>query len=1372
MHRGDGARAWALAASILLALQLAAADVAIAQTGQNGAGGQSAFGSGPATPGNGGAAGLAGDGSSTGTNGGPGATSSGGTTGGAAGGSDLGGGGGGGFGSGAAGGGGGGAGGAGTTVSASGTTIISTNATGGIAGSGGVGASTFGAGFNVGGGGGGGGGGSGIIVNGSASGVAISINSGVVIQGGAAGNGSNPAAQGGLSTGSDAGRGGNGGNGITVSNGNGAAITNNGTITGGSGGAGGLAADFTHGANGSNGVGIVGANLTVINAGSISGGNAIVFTGGTNSLELRAGFSFSGAVQGGGTNTLKLGGTTGASFDISQLGSIYQNFSQFQKTGTATWSVTGTSGTTLAWTISTGTLNLVGAGATTGAMVNSATLGIDATSTLTATGITNNSGGVLTVSQGGSASGTIDNAGTVTNSGTFNSVVHTNTAGTITNDTTGQWTGNVTSNAAAIVNNGIWIGNVVANTGSINNNLTWTGTVTNSATFNNNANGTVSGLLTNSAGTTTNNGSLNGGASVTGGLLTTFTTINLGASVTGGTLTTIGTINGGLTNGAAVNAAGAVNDGITNQGAGLFTVTAALTTNNSVTNQGAAQLAVSGGDFTGITTLTNNSTNATGVSIAAGRTLSATNVTNSAGATLSNSGTLTSANTITNDGMITNNTGAIINGGVSNGGTFNNSGTLNNGLTNTSGSATNNGTINGGASVSGGTLFLTGGGSVAGTVNLSASGGKFDISGTTTGATVAMLNGVAGSTVNLGNKTLTITTGSTFDGLFQGTGGNLTLSGGTETLTGTNTYGGATTINGGTLSVTGAITNSNNVTVNGGTLNVTGSVSDPTVNAGGLLTGTGSVGDTTINAGGTFAPGTANSPGTSMTVAGNLAFTSGALYVVYLNPTTTSFATVTGTATLGGATVNALYASGSYINKQYTILTATGGVSGTFGTLVNTNLPSNFKASLSYDSHDAYLNLALNFTPGPTPGPSAPDYGSGLNFNQQNVAKALVNFFNTTGGIPLVFGSLTPTGLAQVSGESATGSQQTTFSAMSQFLGVLTDPFVAGRGDSVSAGASPAAYTEESMADVARGRTASERDAYAAVYTKAPVPTPFEQRWSVWAAGFGGSEKTNGDPAVAGTNDVRSSLYGTAVGADYRISPDTLAGFALAGGGTSFGVNTLGSGRSDLFQAGAFIRHNHGPAYFTGAIAYGWQGIITDRTVALAGFDRLHAAFNANAWSSRVEGGYRFTLHGFGITPYAAGQSTTFDLPAYAEQALAGTPMFALNYASKDVTDTRSELGIRTDKSFVMQNGIFTLRGRFAWAHDFDPDRSVLATFQSLPGASFVVNGAQQASDSALTTASAEWKWINGWSAAATFEGEFSNSIRSYAGKGVVRYAW
>ncbi|MBV9456522.1 MAG: autotransporter outer membrane beta-barrel domain-containing protein, partial [Bradyrhizobium sp.] len=136
------------------------------------------------------------------------------------------------------------------------------------------------------------------------------------------------------------------------------------------------------------------------------------------------------------------------------------------------------------------------------------------------------------------------------------------------------------------------------------------------------------------------------------------------------------------------------------------------------------------------------------------------------------------------------------------------------------------------------------------------------------------------------------------------------------------------------------------------------------------------------------------------------------------------------------------------------------------------------------------------------------------------------------------------------------------------------------------------------------------------------------------------------------------------------------------------------------------------------------------------------------------------------------GQFTTFDLPSYAEQVLSGSGNFALGYAAKSVTDARSELGLRSDTSLALPEGVLTLRGRLAWAHDFDPNRSVAATFQALPGASFVVNGAAQASDSMLTTASAEMKWMNGWSAAATFEGEFSNVTNSYAGKGVVRYNW
>jgi uncharacterized protein with beta-barrel porin domain len=103
--------------------------------------------------------------------------------------------------------------------------------------------------------------------------------------------------------------------------------------------------------------------------------------------------------------------------------------------------------------------------------------------------------------------------------------------------------------------------------------------------------------------------------------------------------------------------------------------------------------------------------------------------------------------------------------------------------------------------------------------------------------------------------------------------------------------------------------------------------------------------------------------------------------------------------------------------------------------------------------------------------------------------------------------------------------------------------------------------------------------------------------------------------------------------------------------------------------------------------------------VTISGVDQLHARFNANAFSGRVEGGNRMVtsgLGGIGLTPYAAAQAINFDLPAYAEAGLSGAGTLALTYAAKSVTATRSELGLRSDKFFAVGDAILTLRGRAA----------------------------------------------------------------------------
>jgi outer membrane autotransporter protein len=171
---------------------------------------------------------------------------------------------------------------------------------------------------------------------------------------------------------------GNGGNAVEAYDGG--TIVNNGTIQGGFDGEG--AATVTGGG------GVVGQNLTIVNGGLIAGAGsipapAIAFVGGSNRLELRTGYAFTGDVLGlnGSTNTLVFGGGTNAAFDASGIGAAaqFKGFQSVEKTGASTWTLTGVSGFTGNTTIQQGVLrlgqdNALGSGAL---VVNGGTFQLD-----------------------------------------------------------------------------------------------------------------------------------------------------------------------------------------------------------------------------------------------------------------------------------------------------------------------------------------------------------------------------------------------------------------------------------------------------------------------------------------------------------------------------------------------------------------------------------------------------------------------------------------------------------------------------------------------------------------------------------------------------------------------------------------------------------------------------------------------------------------------------------------------------------------------------------------------------------------------------------------------------------------------------------
>jgi fibronectin-binding autotransporter adhesin len=172
-------------------------------------------------------------------------------------------------------------------------------------------------------------------------------------------------------------------------------------------------------------------------------------------------------------------------------------------------------------------------------------------------------------------------------------------------------------------------------------------------------------------------------------------------------------------------------------------------------------------------------------------------------------------------------------------------------------------TYSGTTTISGGTLALSGGSNIladTNAVNISNAAGIFNISAVTTSETIGSLTGVAGSSVVLGSKNLTVgdATNTAYAGVISGESGTLTKQGGgTLTLSGANTYTGATAVSVGTLLINGS----------------TSSTSLVTVAANATLGGIGTVGGhTTIS--GTHNPG--NSPGIQ-TFTGNLSYVDGGI---------------------------------------------------------------------------------------------------------------------------------------------------------------------------------------------------------------------------------------------------------------------------------------------------------------------------------------------------------------------------------------------------------------------------------------------------------------------------------------------------------------
>ncbi|MBT2324778.1 autotransporter domain-containing protein [Variovorax paradoxus] len=694
-------------------------------------------------------------------------------------------------------------------------------------------------------------------------------------------------------------------------------------------------------------------------------------------------------------------------------------------------------------------------------------------------------------------------------------------------------------------------------------------------------------------------------------------------------------------------------------------------------------------------------------------------------------------------------------------------------------------TYTGSTTIAAGTLALTGAGSIASSSKVVADG-SFDISGLSAAGT--SIQRLAGSgNVALGAKTLTVSAANdTFSGVIAGSGG-LAVTGGIQTLSGTNTYTGGTTVSAGTLqignggssgSIMGDVTNNGTLafnrsgastfagaisgagtirqlgagatrltgnsaaftgttTVEAGMLSVNGTLGGTlNVLGAGRLQGSGTVGSTTVA--GTIAPG--NSIGT-LNINGSFTQAAGSTYQVEVDPASNASDLIhaTGSASIAsGANLQVLRTSstGYGLGNRYTVLTADGGVTGTYS-LTGDTQTAFVRLFDSYDATHVYLNTekVRSFTE------------AAASPNQAAVATALESLPDDNGLV------------------NAVAFLPSDFAARDAFNQLSVDIHASSK----TAALEDSRFVREAAID--RLRTAA-----CAPGSAAATPQQQQQQQQAgagcitagaervtWGQVFGSWGHIDGTANAAKLKrDIGGFVVGadTSVGAGWRVGG--LAGYSRASADTDARNS---SAKTDSYHLGVYGATQWGATALRLGASQSWNKLDTSRSVAFAGFaDSVSAQYDSTTSQVFGEVGHRIDAGRVALEPFAGLAHVRVKTDAFFERG----GLAALHGAGDSTDATFSTLGVRASTQLSDSTRV---RGLLGWRHAFGDTTptSTHAFGGSLP---FTLAGVPLAKNVAVLEAGVETQLRPNLTLGASYAGQFGDGLQDHGFKVNLNWAF